>query len=799
MRRLHVWLVVSVTGCIIAGLVPLLLTYAELNLLQQQAQQLHATNALATQAREAAHHVTKAMEAAGGEGAQAAFSQAEGALADLGNALTARVGEGRLPELGLAALAVSEAAVSLAAPIDPADLTRARSEASALIARADLHVSDAERELRTATDESVRKLFDRFGSIAILLLSTIGVGCTIAAVGSISIFRSLQRAAQSKAALQEAESILRQRTLQLTEAHRLGKLGEYRFSSDMKTVELGPEAQALLRLPSSQASLRVEAFSAMFMDARSARMASLRQQPGGAGATNTIDVQMRRGDGSIGDFSLTTKPISGPDGSFAGIFGTLQDISDRKAAESQLEQIAYCDPLTGLANRSRFNKELAQSLSRIDIEGGDCALMLIDIDRFKEVNDTLGHGAGDELLIKIGVLLWRMTTGKGFLARLGGDEYAIIFSGNTDRAFLSACAERITKALSASFTLERGEVDVGASIGISRAPADGRTASDLLRNADLALYKAKENGRGGYAFFTADLDLAAQTKATLAKELRHALAHSSAGLHLHYQPQVEIATGLVTGFEALIRWTHPQRGEISPAEFIPIAESTNLISDVGNWVLRQAARQAKAWIDAGAPPREVSVNVSAAQLCCADFVAEVASVLRETMLPAHLLCLELTESVMVDYAEGRVRTAMKALKGLGVTLALDDFGTSYSSLGHLAELPLDKLKIDRVFVHGSVTSHRAHALLKGIIALGRRLGMTVIAEGAETAAEVALLRDAECDMVQGFVFGPALPPVEARRIADRSDEVPLVEPTTPSPAFMPAFMEEQIRELRAVG
>ena len=352
-----------------------------------------------------------------------------------------------------------------------------------------------------------------------------------------------------------------------------------------------------------------------------------------------------------------------------------------------------------------------------------------------------------------------------FLARLGGDEFAIIVPKCGDQSAIERLAGEVIAALSGSIVLdERGEVTVETSVGIVLIPRDGATASDLLRNADLALYRAKEEGRGRFAVFKPDMHTAVQHKTELARDLRRDVSEN-VGLTVNYQPQIGLSTGRVMGFEALMRWNHPTRGDVPPSEFIPVAESSRLICDLGLWILRHAAIQAKAWLDAGEPPREVAVNLSAAQLWYTDVVREVAGILEETGLPPHLLCIELTESLLADHAECRVRTVLRGLKDLGVSLALDDFGTDYSSLGYLTQLPFDKLKIDRIFVDGITNSDRARELLKGIIALGSGLGMAVVGEGAEKPEEIEILRKLGCDLAQGYVFARPLVAADALTFA----------------------------------
>jgi diguanylate cyclase (GGDEF)-like protein len=446
-----------------------------------------------------------------------------------------------------------------------------------------------------------------------------------------------------------------------------------------------------------------------------------------------------------------------------GIIGTAQDVTERKEAERQLEQLAYSDPLTGLANRALFTRQLATLIEGCALEGRSGALLLIDLDRFKEVNDSLGHAAGDKLLVQVAATLRQDLGPRAFIARLGGDEFAVLADGRgMSDAALIGLADRLIGKLSVPVDLTEGEACVGATIGIARLPEHGATAETAARSADLALYMAKEGGRGRAQLFEPVYAQAVDQRLDLGRHLRHAA--ETGALTAHYQPQVDLRTGRVTGFEALLRWTHPERGPISPTEFIPIAESSGLIVDLGQWVLREACRQGRAWLDAGLPPRSVSVNVSPVQIWNVDFETTVSAVLAETGFPPELLCLELTESLFVDHSEQRISRTLTALSGLGARLALDDFGSGYSSLGYLTRLPFHCLKIDRAFVDGISTAPEKRKLLGGIIALSHGLGMTVVAEGAELPAEVDVLGSFDCDLVQGFVFSP---PVAA-------DQAPLV-------------------------
>ena len=390
-------------------------------------------------------------------------------------------------------------------------------------------------------------------------------------------------------------------------------------------------------------------------------------------------------------------------------------------------------------------------------------MLLLDLDKFKEVNDSLGHAAGDELLVKTAERLKRELPQDAFLARLGGDEFAVIlFAVNAPAA--KEMADKIVSALGEPIVLRLGDVQIGTSVGIALIPEDGPGQETLVRHADLALYNAKDNGRSCARFFTADLSETVQEKTALARDLRRALQCDDQ-LYVVFQPQVDIQSGGVTGFEALLRWRHPERGNIPPGTFVPIAESSSLIADLGLYVLRASCVQMKSWIDAGHPARDVAVNVSASQIWQSDFEHDVKRILIETGLPSQLLTLEVTESVFIREAEGRVRQALDVLKSLGVKLALDDFGTGYSSLGYLNRLPFDKLKIDRRFIAGVHLKPERLKLLKGIIELGRGLGMTTVGEGAELMEEVRVLKALNCHLVQGYVFSHPLEGDSAVRAA----------------------------------
>jgi diguanylate cyclase (GGDEF)-like protein/PAS domain S-box-containing protein len=576
--------------------------------------------------------------------------------------------------------------------------------------------------------------------------------------------------------LREAERLLTHRTMALREAHRMGKIGTWSYRLGDERATWTAECYMLFGLDPDTFDTTHQNVLRSFVGDGAERLVEMQRQVIRTQSTATIDVQALRADGTSADLAMTCKPETDASGAVIGIIGTVQDISERKEAQRQLEALAYHDPLTGLANRALLKRELAGTIDSCFRRGTAGALLLIDLDRFKEVNDSLGHAAGDELLGKVGLILRAELGPKAFIARLGGDEFAVLPDRNTPAHEVELLADQLVDRLSGPIDLTEGEAFIGATIGIAHLPRDGASVDEAMRNADLALYMAKEAGRGRSMVFAPSYALAVEQRLDLARHLRRAVEMGT--LHAHYQPQVELPSRRVTGFEALLRWNHPERGSISPSEFIPIAESSGLIVDLGLWILREACVQARSWLDQGFPPRSVSVNVSPAQFWNMDFETAVSAVLAETGLPAHLLCLELTESLFVDHTEHRISRTLTALSALGVRLALDDFGSGYSSLGYLTRLPFDRLKVDRSFVDGIAARPEKRKLLGGIVALSRGLGMTVVAEGAEREAEIAVLSELECDCVQGFVFSRPVPPDLAQSVAQAIErQQPILAPS----------------------
>jgi diguanylate cyclase (GGDEF)-like protein len=427
--------------------------------------------------------------------------------------------------------------------------------------------------------------------------------------------------------------------------------------------------------------------------------------------------------------------------------GMISEIGYR---DESMRRLAHFDPLTGLANRGAFQRHLESVLSDVMNTETGAVLFLLDLDQFKSINDSYGHSAGDSLLMDVASRFKAECTDNLFLVRLGGDEFAVLATGVATESDAQSVVAPLVASLLRPVDIFGHQILIGASVGIAMIPRDGNTAADLLRRADLALYHAKREGRGRVVFYRPWLDEDMQLRTSLAQDLRQAIELGQIGVN--YQPQVNIQTGEVDGFESLLRWNHPVHGEVSPAKFIPIAESNGLICSLGHWILRESCRQAKAWIDEGLAIRKMSVNVSIAQIRQARFELEVEQILLDTRLAPSVLCLEITESLFADTSLVRVQTVLESLKGVGVKLAIDDFGTGYSSLSYLDGLPFDELKIDRAFVNGIGSNASKLRLLKGMIELSHALDLSVIAEGAETEDEVAVLRGMGAEHVQGYVF-----------------------------------------------
>lgn len=430
-----------------------------------------------------------------------------------------------------------------------------------------------------------------------------------------------------------------------------------------------------------------------------------------------------------------------------------EEILERKRAEQRLDHLAYHDPLTGLPNRLMFADHLTRSLGKAERSDQRLAVLFIDLDRFKEVNDTLGHAVGDELLIEVTERLRSQVRNEDLLARLGGDEFVCVLEQIDGPQDASRVADKLIRRMAESFHLQHHEIRVSASIGISLYPADGHDTLNLLRAADTAMYQAKKMGRNGYHFYAPEMTQYALDRVLLERLLHEAVDNH--GLKLNYQIKMAADDVLTPcGAEALARWTNPELGVVAPTKFIPIAEETGIIVDLGEWVLRTACHQLMAWRAMGAQVPSISVNVSVRQLERADFVAVVQSALAESGLPANGLELEITESVIMKV--GNAIAVLQALHNMGVRLSVDDFGTGYSSLAYLKLLPIHTLKIDRSFVAGIGESAGDESIIQAVIGLAHNLGLSTVAEGVETPAQMAFLKQAGAAQLQGFYYGEPL-------------------------------------------
>ncbi|HEY8095351.1 MAG TPA: EAL domain-containing protein [Methylobacter sp.] len=457
----------------------------------------------------------------------------------------------------------------------------------------------------------------------------------------------------------------------------------------------------------------------------------------------------RRKNGEIYPKWLIISVVKGDDGVATHYVGTHIDITERKAAEEQIKQLAFFDPLTQLPNRRLLQERLKHGIDVERRDGKQLALLMLDLDRFKAVNDSLGHLAGDELLQQVAARITTRLRDVDMVARLGGDEFVVLLEDIAHPEDAARVAEEIITDLSKIFCVAPGEeVQIGASIGISLYPQHGDSPALLMDHADAALYQAKDAGRGCFAYFSEDLTLVARERIALESRLRRAIDQQE--LRVFYQPQVDIASGRIVGAEALVRWLDPNEGLIPPIRFIPIAEETGLIIAIGEWVLRETCRQGRQWLDAGLPPITLAVNVSPHQFRRSDICNLVAGVLTETGFPPMQLELEITESGLMDN-QANATKILNGLRDQGVRLAIDDFGTGYSSLAYLKHFPLDLLKIDKSFIDDIPFHQDDMEIAATIIAMGHILGFKVLAEGVETPEQLAFLQEKGCDMYQGYI------------------------------------------------
>lgn len=478
-----------------------------------------------------------------------------------------------------------------------------------------------------------------------------------------------------------------------------------------------------------------------------------------------LEVRRRRKSGEIFWASMNLSIMEDEDGQAVGMIGYLVEITDRKNAEARLHNLSNYDELTGLPNRSL----LFELLERAIIDGrrtlSPGALLFIDLNRFKPINDTLGHTVGNRVLAEVATRLSSCVRTEDVVARIGGDEFVVGLFRIAKREHAATVAQKVLDALDAPYSIDGHELQLGATIGISVYPEDSENAADLLRLADIAMYRAKKTGIEGYAFYSEEMNRRSLDRLKIEAGLRQALDRNQ--LILHYQPQVDLATGRIIGAEALIRWMHPERGMISPGEFIPVAEETGLITRLGDWVLEAACAQCQAWQNSGLPTLRIGVNLSARQFVPA-LAERIEELLARHSLEASWLELEITESILMHRGE-EVVGLLDTLAARGLTLSLDDFGTGYSSLSYLKRFPIETLKIDRSFIHGVPTDPNDCAIAGAIVVMAKQLKHRVIAEGVERQDQVDFLRALGCDEIQGYLFSKPVPAAELEAMvrADR--------------------------------
>ena len=466
-----------------------------------------------------------------------------------------------------------------------------------------------------------------------------------------------------------------------------------------------------------------------------------------------LEVRRRRKSGEVFWASLSLSRMRAADGQPIGLIAYLADASERKQAAEKINTLAYYDVLTGLPNRTLLHKLVGQALSEAKRDGSHGALLFIDLNRFKPINDTLGHEVGDRLLTQVGERLRAVLRGEDVMARLGGDEFVAALFDITRRDHAGIVAQKLIDCLDEPFIIDGYELRLGASIGISVYPQDGLSTETLMRYADVAMYRAKQTQQSGYLYYSQEMNQRSLDRLKIENGLRLALHHGE--LVLHYQPKTDAARSGITGAEALVRWRHPERGMIPPGDFIPVAEDSGLIVEIGEWVLEQACRDAAAWQRAGLPPTKIAVNISARQVA-ARLPRVVATLLARYQLAAEWIELELTESMVMHGSEG-VIAMMDELHTMGIALALDDFGTGYSSLSYLKRFPIDTLKIDRSFIAGIPDDASDCAIAGAILSMAKQLGHKVIAEGVETEAQLDFLAHLGCDGIQGYLYSRPLP------------------------------------------
>jgi diguanylate cyclase (GGDEF)-like protein len=576
----------------------------------------------------------------------------------------------------------------------------------------------------------------------------------------------------------EARKELENSYATLQNVQRIARIGSWVLDPESGRMEWSEQMYELLGL-SVGAETSFESFAlCIHPKDRDATLNGLR---GAAKARRGLSVLHRvvLSTGSVRHVQLRGEMV---DAESPTLRGTLQDVTEQRRAQAKIRRLAHFDGLTGLANRRRFMQQLERSRDRCAAADEKMALLYMDLDQFKRINDTLGHTAGDAVLRSVADLLFekvritdvvsRPEAGEeSEISRLGGDEFAVLLTKIGSREDARQVAARILSALSSPITVDSHDITTTGSIGIALYPDDGDDVETLVKHADRALYHAKEKGRNNFQFFSAALNAGAMKRLTLESRLRAAVENQ--GLYLNYQPRIDIPTGRTNGVEALLRWKDEELGQVTPKEFVPIAEETGLIVPLGKWVIQQACRQGAAWREAGLPPLRVSVNISEQQFRRDDLIATVAQACEQSRFDPQMLELEITESLMLQDDEATA-TLLRELRAMGMRIALDDFGTGYSSLSYLARYPLDVLKLDRSLVRDLTDNHNARGIATAVISMAHTLGLRVVAEGVDQQEQLSFLREQGCDELQGFLFAGAVEPQEIAGRFEEEEDIPLL-------------------------